>query len=156
MVSAREAGFNLRESWLLTRQHLQNQDRTVVDNRVSERSYSGGTLHCAYRGWRRPFTSPKASSGKAGERAVMPVYPGDVRDTSKRGRGCQANRHLRSCAESDHGNVGGCQRDAKGSRPPKPEEASRKNSTFLCRNSRGLSGSRAGLAKPPLLANALG
>ena len=124
MVSAREAGFNLRESWPLTRQALQNQGHKVVDNRVSERSRRGRFLPCAYRGWRRPFTSPKASSGKAGEWAVTPVYPGDVRDTSKRGRGCQANRHLRCLAESDHENVGGCQRDGKGSRPPKPEEAS--------------------------------
>ena len=37
-MSAREAGFNLRESWPLTRQALQNQGRKVVDNRVSERS----------------------------------------------------------------------------------------------------------------------
>ena len=127
MVSAREAGFNLRESCPLTRQHLHNQDRKVVDNRVSERSRSGGFFHCAYQGWRLPFTSPKDSSGKAGERTVTPAYPDDVRDTSKRGMGCQANRHLRRLAESDHGNVGGCQRDAKGSRPPRPEEASSQN-----------------------------
>src|SRR5262245_29879416 len=114
MVSAYKAGFNLRESCPLTRQALQSHDRTVVDNRVSERSYSGGQLLCAYRGWRLPFTSPKASSGKAGERAVTSVYPGDVRDTAKSGRGCQANRHLRRLVESDHENVGGCQRDAKG------------------------------------------
>ena len=124
MVSAREAGFNLRESCPLTRQALQNHDRPVVDNRVSERSVSRGTLHCAYRGWRLPFTSPKDSSGQAGERAATSVYPGDVRDTAKSGMGCQANRHLRCLAESDHENVGGCQRDAKGSRPPKPEEVS--------------------------------
>jgi hypothetical protein len=124
MVSAREAGFNLRESCPLTRQALHNHDRTVVDNRVSERSGDGVPLHHAYRGWRRPFTSPKASSGKTGERAVTTAYPGDVRDTPKRGTGCQANRHLRCLAESDHENVGGCQRDAKGSRPPTPEEAS--------------------------------
>jgi len=124
MVSAREAGFNLRESCPLTRQTLQHQGLKVVDNRVSERSLSGDFSRRAYRGWRLPFTSPKDSSGQAGERAAMSVYPGDVRDTSKRGMGCQANRHLRCLTESDHENVGGCQRDAKGSRPPKPEEVS--------------------------------
>ena len=124
MVSAREAGFNLRESCPLTRQTLQHQGLKVVDNRVSERSLSGDLSRRAYRGWRLPFTSPKDSSGKAGERSETVVYPEDVRDTSKRGMGCQANRHLRRLGESDHENVGGCQRDAKGSRPPKPEEAS--------------------------------
>ena len=124
MVSAREAGFNLRESWPLTRQDLQNQGHKVVNNRVSERKHRGRFFPCAYRGWRLPFTSPKESSGKAGEWAVTPAYPEDVRDTSKSGRGCQANRHLGCLAESDHENVGGCQRDVKGSRPPKPEEAS--------------------------------
>lgn len=124
MVSAYEAGFNLRESWPLTRQALQNHVCKVVDNRVSERSGDGVVLHHAYRGWRRPFTSPKASSGKTGERTVTSVYPDDVRDTAKSGMGCQANRHLRCLAESDHENVGGCQRDAKGSRPPTPEEVS--------------------------------
>lgn len=124
MVSAREAGFNLRESWPLTRQALQNQDRTVVDNRVSERSRRGRFFPCAYRGWRRPFTSPKDSSGQAGKRTVTSAYPGDVRDTAKRGMGCQANRHLRCLTESAHENVGGCQREAKGSRRPTPEEAS--------------------------------
>ena len=44
MVSAREAGFNLRESWPLTRQDLQNQGHKVVDNRVSERSHRGKVL----------------------------------------------------------------------------------------------------------------
>jgi len=119
MVSAREAGFNLRESCPLTRQALQNHDRLVVDNRVSERSGSGDYCHNAYRGWRRPFTSPKASSGKAGERMVTSVYPGDVRDTSERGMGCQANRHLRRRAESDHENVGGSAQNGKVSCPPR-------------------------------------
>ena len=96
----------------------------VVDNRVSERSCSGGFLHYAYRGWVRPSPSPKDSSGQAGEQLVTVAYPEDVRDIAKSGMGCQANRHLRCLAESDHENVGGCQRDAKGSRPPRPEEAS--------------------------------
>ena len=138
MVSAREAGFNLRESWPLTRQALQNQDCNVLDNRVSERSHSGGFVHEAYRGWRLPFTSPKDSSGKAGEWAVTPAYPDDVRDTSERGMGCQANRHLRCLAESNHENVGGCQRDAKGSRPPMPEEVSSQNDQALCTGSVGV------------------
>lgn len=124
MVSAYKAGFNLRESCPLTRQSLQNQNLPVLDNRVSERSSSGANLHCTYRGWRLPFISPKDLSGKAGERTVTFVYPNDVRDTAKSGMGCQANRHLRRLAESDHENVGGCQRDAKGSRPPTPEEVS--------------------------------
>ena len=124
MVSAREAGFNLRESCPLTRQALQNQGHKVVDNRVSERSLSGDPSRRAYRGWRLPFTSPKDSSGQTGERPETIVYPEDVRDTAKSGRGCQANRHLRCLTESDHENVGGCQRDAKRSRPPRPEEVS--------------------------------
>jgi hypothetical protein len=124
MVSAREAGFNLRESCPLTRHALQNHDQQVVDNRVSERSHSGACLHRAYRGWRLPFSSPKDSSGKAGKRSVTIGYPDDVRDTAKSGMGCQANRHLRCLAESDHENVGGCRRDVKESRPPRPEEVS--------------------------------
>ena len=117
MVRAREAEFNLRESWPLTRQALQNQDCNVLDNRVSERSCSGETLHYAYRGWRRPFTSPKASSGKAGKRMGTFAYPGDVRDTAKSGIGRLVTSTYVVAFEYIHTNVGDLSQDAKVNRP---------------------------------------
>jgi len=78
MVSPNEAGFNLRERFLLLR-NLHKVYGAATESVIG------------YRGWSRLTTSPKDETGYL-------IYPVSGRDTAKSGMGCVGNRRLSDLA----------------------------------------------------------
>ena len=100
MVSANEAGFDLREIAPLSRNILHScgvKDHGTTGQRTDQEVLVVPTGH---RGWLLTLTSPKAPTGHLS-------YPVGVRDSAKSGLGHTANRHLPYLAASIFVNVGG-------------------------------------------------
>ena len=110
MVSAIEAGFDLRESAPLLRNILHSWEFTVLTDTEQRANPMVHLFLTDYRSWYLCRLS--VSTGHLS-------YPVDARDTAKSGMGHVANRHLLSLVESITVNVGGSCQTAKVSRPPR-------------------------------------
>jgi hypothetical protein len=108
MVSANEAGINLREKPPLPRNILHTW-RDAPGLRGSDCIQCGGLAQRMAEAGHRKGPARKAARGHW-------FYPLAGRDTAKSGMGCWVNRHLHDLAESITMNVGGpC---GEGCRPP--------------------------------------
>jgi hypothetical protein len=116
MVSATEAGFDLRESRPLPRNILPIcgvEDHGTTGQRTNLKVCVFPT---GCRGWLVLPTSPKVSTANL-------IYSVGVRDTAKSGMGHMDNRHLNYLVESISVNVGGSQKNVKASSLPRSAES---------------------------------
>jgi len=100
MVSSNEAGFDLRETFPLSREYLAYLELREPDGAGTANESSGCHFPMDYRGWLLCFANPKVEVSNLN-------YLTSIRDSAKSGLGYCDNRHLNYFVESIFVNVGG-------------------------------------------------